>query len=62
MRRAGSGGLQGLLEPLEPPSGYRIGSSGEYKSEHRAEARMAVIVTLTILVIFIILYTMFRSF
>ena len=36
--------------------------SGEYESEKRAEARLRVIVPLTILVIFIILYTMFRSF
>ena len=36
--------------------------SGEYESEKRAEARLAVIVPLTILVIFIILYTMFRSY
>jgi cobalt-zinc-cadmium resistance protein CzcA len=44
------------------PPGYRVGWSGEYESEKRAEARLAVIVPLTILVIFIILYTMFRSF
>ena len=44
------------------PRGYHIGWSGEYESEKRAEARLAVIVPLTILVIFIILYTMFRSF
>jgi cobalt-zinc-cadmium resistance protein CzcA len=44
------------------PPGYSIGWSGEYESEKRAEARLAVIVPLTILVIFIILYTMFRSY
>jgi cobalt-zinc-cadmium resistance protein CzcA len=44
------------------PPGYTVGWSGEYESEKRAEARLAVIVPLTILVIFIILYTMFRSF
>ena len=47
---------------VKMPPGYRIGWSGEYESEKRAEARLAVIVPLTILVIFIILYTMFRSF
>jgi heavy metal efflux system protein len=44
------------------PPGYHIGWSGEYESEKRAESRLAVIVPITILVIFIILYTMFRSF
>jgi cobalt-zinc-cadmium resistance protein CzcA len=44
------------------PPGYHLGWSGEYESEKRAEARLAIIVPLTILVIFIILYTMFRSY
>ena len=44
------------------PPGYRSSWAGEYESEKRAEARLAVIVPLTILLIFIILYTMFRSF
>jgi cobalt-zinc-cadmium resistance protein CzcA len=44
------------------PPGYRIEWSGEYESEKRAEARLLIVVPLTILVIFIILFTMFRSF
>jgi cobalt-zinc-cadmium resistance protein CzcA len=47
---------------VKMPPGYRVSFSGEYESEKRAEARLRVIVPLTILVIFIILYTMFRSF
>jgi heavy metal efflux system protein len=47
---------------VKMPPGYSIGWSGEYESEKRAEARLEIIVPLTILVIFIILYTMFRSF
>ena len=43
------------------PRGYHIDWAGEYESEKRAEARLLVIVPLTILVIFGILYTMFRS-
>jgi cobalt-zinc-cadmium resistance protein CzcA len=43
------------------PPGYRISWSGEYESEKRAEARLLIVVPLTILAIFIILYTMFRS-
>ncbi len=44
------------------PRGYRINWEGEYESEKRAEARMFIIVPLTVLLIFIILYTMFKSF
>jgi cobalt-zinc-cadmium resistance protein CzcA len=47
---------------LHLPRGYHIDWAGEYESEKRAEARLAVIVPLTLLVIFGILYTMFRSF
>src|SRR5579872_4574859 len=53
--------IKQIGEKVKLPSGYRIGWSGEYESEKRAEARLHVIVPLTILVIFIILYTMFRS-
>src|SRR6202790_3548987 len=51
-----------INERVKMPRGYRVGWSGEYESEKRAEARLALIVPLTILVIFIILYTMFRSY
>jgi heavy metal efflux system protein len=44
------------------PRGYHIGWEGEYQSEKRAEARLLIIVPLTVLLIFIILYTMFKSF
>jgi len=47
---------------VKMPPGYRVDLSGEYESEQRAEARLKIIVPLTILVIFIILYTMFRSY
>jgi len=42
--------------------GYRYGLTGEYESSKRAQRRLFFIVPLTIMVIFIILYTMFRSF
>jgi cobalt-zinc-cadmium resistance protein CzcA len=47
---------------VQMPRGYRIDWEGEYESEKRAEERLLIIVPLTILLIFIILYTMFRSF
>ena len=54
--------IQQITEKVKMPPGYSVGWSGEYESEKRAEARLAIIVPLTVLVIFIILYTMFRSF
>src|ERR1700723_135814 len=54
--------IRRIGEKVKMPPGYGIGWSGEYESEKRAEARLAIIVPLTILVIFIILYTMFRSY
>lgn len=47
---------------VQLPRGYHLEWSGEYDSEKRAEARLALIVPLTIFLIFIILYSMFRSF
>src|SRR5580700_10938821 len=47
---------------IQLPRGYYIQWSGEYESEQRAEARLLFIVPFTVLLIFIILYTMFRSF
>jgi len=47
---------------VQLPRGYHINWEGEYESQKRAQARLFVIVPLTILVIFLILYSMFRSF
>jgi len=47
---------------VQLPRGYHIGWEGEYQSEKRADARLLIIVPLTVLLIFIILYTMFKSF
>jgi heavy metal efflux system protein len=46
---------------VQLPRGYHIGWEGEYQSQKRAEARLLIIVPLTVLLIFIILYTMFNS-
>lgn len=53
--------IRRIDEKVKLPPGYRILWSGEYESQQRAEARLLIIVPLTILVIFMILYTMFRS-
>ena len=44
------------------PPGYHTEFAGEYESEKRANARLAIIVPITILVIFMILYSAYRSF
>ena len=44
------------------PRGYHLEWSGEYDSEKRAEKRLLLILPLTVFLIFIILYAMFRSF
>jgi len=53
--------IQKVNAQVQLPRGYHIDWEGEYESEKRAQARLLVIVPLTVLVIFLILYTMFRS-
>jgi heavy metal efflux system protein len=48
-------------QQVQLPRGYHINWEGEYESEQRAAARLAIIVPLTVLIIFVILYTMFQS-
>jgi cobalt-zinc-cadmium resistance protein CzcA len=43
------------------PPGHIIDWAGEYESEKRSERRLLLVLPITILLIFIILYTMFRS-
>ncbi|MDQ6677113.1 MAG: CusA/CzcA family heavy metal efflux RND transporter [Acidobacteriota bacterium] len=42
--------------------GYRLEWAGEYESAKRANARLAIIVPITLLLIYFILYSMFHSF
>jgi cobalt-zinc-cadmium resistance protein CzcA len=44
------------------PSGYHLEWAGEYASQKRADKRMALVIPITVLAIFLILYTMFRSY
>jgi cobalt-zinc-cadmium resistance protein CzcA len=44
------------------PAGYHTEWAGEYESQKRANKRMALVIPITVVVIFLILYTMFRSF
>jgi cobalt-zinc-cadmium resistance protein CzcA len=43
------------------PTGYHLEWAGEFESQQRANRRMDLVVPITVLVIFLILYTMFRS-
>jgi cobalt-zinc-cadmium resistance protein CzcA len=49
----------GAEVPLPP--GYHIDWAGEYESQQRAQHRLAIIIPLTLLLIFLILYSMFKS-
>jgi heavy metal efflux system protein len=44
------------------PNGHTLDWAGEYASEQRANKRLAVIVPITVLVIYLLLYSMFHSF
>jgi cobalt-zinc-cadmium resistance protein CzcA len=53
--------IEKVGKQVELPKGYHLNWEGEYESEKRAEARLAIIVPLTIVIIFVILYMMFNS-
>jgi cobalt-zinc-cadmium resistance protein CzcA len=44
------------------PAGYHLEWAGEYASQQRANRRMMIVVPITVLAIFLILYTMFHSY
>jgi heavy metal efflux system protein len=50
-----------VKERVKLPPGYHIDWAGEYESQKRSQRRLAIVVPITLLVIFIILYTMFGS-
>jgi cobalt-zinc-cadmium resistance protein CzcA len=47
---------------VQMPAGYHLEWAGEYASQQRADKRMALVIPITVLAIFLILYTMFRSY
>lgn len=54
--------MQKVKEKVKLPQGYHLDWAGEYESQKRANARLAVIIPVTILLITFLLYTMFKSF
>jgi heavy metal efflux system protein len=53
--------MKKVNEKVQLPRGYRIDWEGEYESERRAEERLLIIVPLTVILIFAIMYGMFGS-
>jgi len=47
---------------VQLPRGYHIDWEGEYESQKRSARRLSIVIPITILLIFMILYTMFKSF
>ena len=54
--------IKKVNEQVKLPIGYSIDWEGEYESQKRADERLLIVLPITILVIFILLYTMFKSF
>jgi cobalt-zinc-cadmium resistance protein CzcA len=54
--------IRDVDKQVKLPEGYTINWAGEYASQQRSQKRLMIVLPITILVIFIILYTMFHSF
>ncbi len=54
--------IKKVNQQVKLPTGYTVDWEGEYKSQKRANARLLIVLPITIGIIFIILYTMFKSF
>ena len=53
--------IQRVDQQVALPKGYHIEWAGEYQSEQRSSARLMIVLPITILLILMILYSMFRS-
>jgi cobalt-zinc-cadmium resistance protein CzcA len=53
--------IRAVQNKVSLPTGYHLDWSGEYASKQRAERRLEIIVPITLLLIFLLLYTMFDS-
>src|SRR5712691_6078936 len=50
-----------VTKSVKLPPGYRLEWAGEYESQKRSQKRLQIIIPLTLVVIFLILYSMFAS-
>jgi cobalt-zinc-cadmium resistance protein CzcA len=48
-------------EQVKLPPGYKLDWAGEYASQKRSSRRLLIVLPITMLIIFVILYTMFKS-
>ena len=53
--------MAAVNKKVKLPQGYRLEWAGEYESQKRSAARLAIIVPITIIAIFVILYSIFHS-
>jgi cobalt-zinc-cadmium resistance protein CzcA len=54
--------MKKVNDKVKLPLGYTLRWEGEYASQKRANARLLIVLPITILIIFIILFTMFKSY
>jgi cobalt-zinc-cadmium resistance protein CzcA len=54
--------IRKVSESVKLPQGYTLNWAGEYESQKRSQRRLLLVLPLTILLIFLILYMMFKSF
>jgi len=54
--------IRKVNEQVKLPTGYTLDWEGEYASQKRANERLLIVLPITVFIIFIILYTMFKSF
>lgn len=53
--------IQKVNDQVKLPPGYKIDWAGEYESQKRSSRRLMLVLPITIVIIFIILYSMFHS-
>ena len=51
-----------VAKEVSLPSGYSISWSGQFEYLERAKAKLKIVVPFTLLIIFVLLYLMFRRF
>lgn len=54
--------MKAVDQNVRLPTGYHLDWAGEYESQKRAQRRLAIIVPITILLIYLVLYSAFGSF
>ncbi len=54
--------IRAVNQQVKLPPGYKLDWAGEYESQKRSSKRLAIVLPITILLIFMILYAMFGSF